>query len=271
MDTPLILDSVEISGYRGFRHLRIERLGRVNLLVGKNNVGKSSLLEALWLYAHQGSASVVWQVLEWRDEGERPMQGPDGRSEAHERWLALKHLFNGRTDIRRNAHEIRIGPIGTQQSQTDVLSIAIEQRHERIGVNGELVLEPLKSEERKSTEDEILVVSIRMGSAYSASYRLDRPIVSYFLAPLWRCVFTAANGLDAKQVAQFWDGIALTNLEEDVLKSLQIIAPEVERVSLVSSTQMVRLPIAFLLPRLQILTTLFPSAASGRASTAFLA
>ena len=47
MGSSLILDSVEVRGYRGFRQLRIERLGRVNLLVGKNNVGKSSLLEAL--------------------------------------------------------------------------------------------------------------------------------------------------------------------------------------------------------------------------------
>ena len=33
----LILNSLEIRGFRGFRHLRIERLGRVNLIVGKNN------------------------------------------------------------------------------------------------------------------------------------------------------------------------------------------------------------------------------------------
>jgi len=46
----LILDSLEIRGFCGFRQLQIEHLGRVNLIVGKNNVGKSSLLEALRLY-----------------------------------------------------------------------------------------------------------------------------------------------------------------------------------------------------------------------------
>ena len=39
----LILTSLEIRNFRGFRHLQVERLGRVNLVVGKNNVGKSSL------------------------------------------------------------------------------------------------------------------------------------------------------------------------------------------------------------------------------------
>ena len=32
----LILNSLEIRNFRGFRHLHIERLGRVNLVVGKN-------------------------------------------------------------------------------------------------------------------------------------------------------------------------------------------------------------------------------------------
>ncbi len=46
----LLLDSLEIKGYRCFEHLTIEKLGRVNLIVGKNNVGKTALLEALWIY-----------------------------------------------------------------------------------------------------------------------------------------------------------------------------------------------------------------------------
>jgi hypothetical protein len=32
----LLLDSLEIKGYRCFEHLTIEKLGRVNLIVGKN-------------------------------------------------------------------------------------------------------------------------------------------------------------------------------------------------------------------------------------------
>jgi AAA15 family ATPase/GTPase len=35
----LILNSLEIPNFRGFRHLQIKRLGWVNLVVGKNNRG----------------------------------------------------------------------------------------------------------------------------------------------------------------------------------------------------------------------------------------
>ncbi len=64
----LILDSLEIRNFRGLRELRIEHLGRVNLIVGKNNVGKTSVLEALRLYAQPGSPDVVLNLLRTRDE-----------------------------------------------------------------------------------------------------------------------------------------------------------------------------------------------------------
>ena len=53
----LLLDSLEIRRFRVFHHLRLEKLGRVNLIVGQNNVGKSSLLEALQVYANRAHPS----------------------------------------------------------------------------------------------------------------------------------------------------------------------------------------------------------------------
>jgi AAA domain, putative AbiEii toxin, Type IV TA system/AAA ATPase domain len=41
------LDNVTIDGFRGLRHLRLDGLGRINILVGENNSGKTSVLEAL--------------------------------------------------------------------------------------------------------------------------------------------------------------------------------------------------------------------------------
>jgi len=51
----LILNSLEIRNFRAFEYLQIERLGRVNLIVSKNNVRKSNLLEALQMYARMFS------------------------------------------------------------------------------------------------------------------------------------------------------------------------------------------------------------------------
>jgi energy-coupling factor transporter ATP-binding protein EcfA2 len=42
-----MLEEIEIEGFRGFRQLKLEGLSRVNLVVGRNNSGKTSLLEAV--------------------------------------------------------------------------------------------------------------------------------------------------------------------------------------------------------------------------------
>lgn len=61
-----MLNSLEIRNYRNLRHLTIEKLGRVNLLVGKNNTGKTSVLEAVYLWVNNGRFDVIYEVLEGR-------------------------------------------------------------------------------------------------------------------------------------------------------------------------------------------------------------
>ena len=41
--------SFTIENFRLFEKLTVEPLARVNLIAGENNVGKTALLEALWL------------------------------------------------------------------------------------------------------------------------------------------------------------------------------------------------------------------------------
>jgi AAA15 family ATPase/GTPase len=43
--------SFEIENFRCFNRLKVDKLARINLITGKNNSGKTSLLEALWLHA----------------------------------------------------------------------------------------------------------------------------------------------------------------------------------------------------------------------------
>jgi hypothetical protein len=63
MDTDLPLTSFEVEGYRGIRHLQLPELGRVNLFVGKNNAGKTSLLEAVRIHAEQNPVSAIGNFL----------------------------------------------------------------------------------------------------------------------------------------------------------------------------------------------------------------
>ncbi|MBF9223759.1 AAA family ATPase [Hymenobacter ruricola] len=46
------MESFEVDNFRSLKHLKLEKLARVNLLVGKNNSGKTSVLEGLFVIAN---------------------------------------------------------------------------------------------------------------------------------------------------------------------------------------------------------------------------
>lgn len=64
----LLLPSLVIKGFRGFRELVIPELERVTLFFGKNSVGKTSVIEAIQLYAERGQFNVLSRILSARDE-----------------------------------------------------------------------------------------------------------------------------------------------------------------------------------------------------------
>jgi len=64
------LDNVTIDGFRGLRNLRLNDLGLINVLVGPNNCGKTSVLEALSILGNASDPSEWLWVVRRRDFGE---------------------------------------------------------------------------------------------------------------------------------------------------------------------------------------------------------
>ena len=52
--------SFRAENYRCFEDLTVEPLERVNLVAGKNNVGKTALLETLWLHHEYHNPSLAY-------------------------------------------------------------------------------------------------------------------------------------------------------------------------------------------------------------------
>lgn len=61
-----MLDKLTIKNFRIFEDFHIEGLRRVNLIAGKNNTGKTVLLEALRIWAAKGDSTVVNHSLNQR-------------------------------------------------------------------------------------------------------------------------------------------------------------------------------------------------------------
>jgi len=97
----MILDSLKIENFRALEKLDINQLGRVNLIVGKNNVGKTTLLEAIEIYASLGFPLVLDKLL--KKHGEKS----DSNS------LAIQNFFTGRK-LFKDKMEFYIGDISAR-------------------------------------------------------------------------------------------------------------------------------------------------------------
>lgn len=67
-DQSLHLPSLVIKNFRGIDELTIPRLGRVTLLAGKNGVGKTTVLDAVRVWAARGRGHVLYDLLIQHDE-----------------------------------------------------------------------------------------------------------------------------------------------------------------------------------------------------------
>lgn len=105
MPKDLILNSLEIQQFRCFRELRIGHLGRANLIVGRNNVGKSTILESLRLFAKPASFADLLEIFAARNEIASPHFQ---RGEYVVQDLPFGRLFFGR--LATMLDSITIGP-----------------------------------------------------------------------------------------------------------------------------------------------------------------
>ena len=104
-----MLKSLEVKNYRNLQEIKIKSLSNVNLITGKNNTGKSTILEAIALYASKGDLSILYQLLTERGENFRQSESNKNPTESNIR--SLSSLFTNRVVGFENENIITIGEI----------------------------------------------------------------------------------------------------------------------------------------------------------------
>ena len=66
-----MLNHLHIQNYRLFRDLQIDKLRQVNLIAGKNNTGKTALLEALRIFQNKCSYEIITNIVYLRNDLDR--------------------------------------------------------------------------------------------------------------------------------------------------------------------------------------------------------
>ena len=85
-----MLGSLQLHKFRGFDAYELTDLTRVNLLVGKNNCGKTSILEAIQLLVSGGNPSVLRQSANRQGE-----VSETGKASGEEWEPDISHFFFG--------------------------------------------------------------------------------------------------------------------------------------------------------------------------------
>lgn len=228
----LLLDSLEIRNFRAFRHLKMERLARVNLIVGENNVGKTTLLEALLLYACRGEPSVALNLLSVRDEVSE--KGPSTHLDA-----AIRRLFSYAVAPQGHPRLWNRSAIQISSLYDSTKSLTMWVGQSQRYLDKSLVLR-LKLLEKDETDFEASPAFAVQGDSDSRMliFPFDTALPRNGAIPKpIKHVFIPVSGLDNKQLADLWDNITLTDLEKEVIAALQLIAPDVEHLNFVNREQ----------------------------------
>ena len=236
-----MLNSLVIKNFRNLKDLKIDSLGRVNLIVGKNNIGKSSLLEATGIYAAKGEPRFIYGLLEARGEADKKVEGKVDEAEANKRMLSS--LFTNRTlGFEGSEGAISIGPIFEEEgsSHATVLLQFFKFTEER-GEEGFLRRNRVPASSQM-TENQTAVIrigfEIKIGEK-SIPLSFDEASIfrtrSLFREEALRGIvqFIRSKDIEREINGSLWDKITLTEKETHVVEAMKIVDSSIERIAFI--------------------------------------
>ena len=222
----LRLPDLRVEGFRGIGELSIPRLGRVTLLAGRNGIGKTTVLDAVQIFAARGRPLVIHGLLQGReefatalDEDHDPVVVPD-----------FNALFHG-----RNPREVPAILIGPSNGGEEAL---------RLRMSGGEAWTPAQQElfSRLAVDTDVTALSITVGSRErlfpwglsGEKGDLFEPRARFSLRRLQRLfddddwptgIAYQSLGpglLSTRQLATLWDEVALTDDEVASRRALRL-------------------------------------------------
>ncbi len=237
----LKIESLTLERFRAFRELTICGLGRVNLITGRNNSGKSSVLEGLHILAKNAALDVIYDILRYREENiEEAEEG--GRSADHESLFLVSGLFYGFPLLSENPKPIAISTSSRSSPMSMTMRLGwLSEERDSAGKYRLVPQQPSLLDESEGIP--ALSVETKGGTRNLLLERFGRhhyPMHRELSEPSdgrMPCIFVSPYGGEGTgMLGPLWDKIALSDREKDVVAALRIIVPEISAVSMVGIT-----------------------------------
>lgn len=234
------IQNFSIKGFRGINDLSIPHLGRVNLITGKNNTGKSSILEALRIFTQNASPSVIHSILQYREEVTQRRREEELTDDPEE-LFQISSLFHGFPRLSEKPGKIEFSAGGKNRSI--FLNMFMDWAAVEGGSGGNRLTRFYNQQSSFIRFDDVavLVAETEEGEKF---YRLEdflryaRPLSIRRTAQpneaRMPCVPVSSHGVGGTEtLGRLWDEIVLTDIEQEVVKTLRIIDPQISAVSMI--------------------------------------
>ena len=236
-----MLQTLEMRGYRGFESYQLTGLSTVNLAVGRNNCGKTSVLEAIELLVSGGHPAVFSRSLQRRGEA-----GARYPRRTRDRPADVSHIFFGHmctpgagfdlsSDDGKRALKVKILSLDEIGDEADELDPTFTQRLQRSLFDPDEEGTPMFGLRiERDAERQIVLPVMEDGTIlFERQTRWLRNESAR--TPVH---FLTLDSFDPAALGGMWDTVLAEGREAEIVNDLRLLEPDLESIHFLTRARM---------------------------------
>ena len=243
-----MMESLLINNYKNIRHLHVGKLGRVNLVWGKNNTGKSSLLEALSIYAANGRVGQLYDILKHRGEDLNVFRFNANISADEELNSFLPLVSDHDRSILETGGGIQIGESDEKMVSIQLVRVnrvRVKQENKTVTMREVTSLNSPLDGNTISSHLALQVTNHELSLNYEVAMDgqgvRDLDLMDPDALPLnFPFKLVSSTGEQQSTLDKLWSAISMSESEDYVIKALQIIEPRIKRFNILTTENNVK-------------------------------
>ncbi len=235
----IMLKNLHVEGYRCFKSYFLDDFSRVNLIVGKNNTGKTCILEALEILLEKDKLDVIIknnkrrkEYIQDQIETKREPFKTDLSQIFYGRTLSSKSviIIEGQADRKQFVKYELVKP-AKQMTLKELLGGSTASRDYYTENSISLMLKIISS----TNQDYSMIPVSNSGFLIPPYVRTD--LESSILPESPEVNYVLTGDSNPFKAGLLWDKIVLTPNENKVLEAMKIIEPTIEKIAILTRTR----------------------------------